>query len=264
MRNRKRLLNRKRVRNLIATFVVTVVVCLALQKSRDHRADAARLARVRATEELLDKSYRVEVGMPFDEALQALHDETGLDLMVKWDVIIKAGVPRKTGVGVVGGNRSLAGVIHMLLQSAGGGVQVPRTSYFNYYNQLDFYIDRQGRVVITTYDDAIQCAGGVRIYDISGVNLPEEDLSRRDRNVRWLLTDSGSLNGAWVEDPQSDNPVGTWCSPRAFLQATRRGKWLVVLETEDSHRRIRRLLQRVHDDPSFLSRIKFHYLHRID
>lgn len=262
MRNRKRFLNRKRVRNLFATFVVAISVGFAIQNVRDRRAESARLAKVHATEALLDTPVRVEVGMRFDEALRAMHEETGLNILVKWDLIEKSGIPRSRGVHVAGGHQTLGGVLQSLLQCAGGGTYNIRASPAPIYNNtLDFYMDRWGRVVVTTYADAIQCAGAARVYDLRGMQLPDPDLSRRHSELEWLLVGSGAEPREWIEDSETLDLLGTWCSPRTTVSprnGIENGR-VVVIETEDAHRRIQRLLKRIHDDPKLLTRIRFHH-----
>jgi hypothetical protein len=250
MRNRTRILNRKRVRNLIATFVVTVSICFVIQNVRGWRAEAARLAKVHATEGLLDRPFRLSLVRQFDDMLQAVHRLSGLDIVVRWDLIEKQGITHDVMVGVRGGDRSLGGFLHVLLGNVCASA--------GHYSKLNFYVDSMGQVVITTYDDAIGRVGSVRVYDIGGLNVPEQDLALLHRKLLWLVMDCEYEDGKWVEDSDTRNPVGAWCSPQAKLQFRKRDRWLVVYDTEDAHRRIQRLLQRIHDDPALLSRLNFH------
>ncbi|HET6249394.1 MAG TPA: hypothetical protein VFE47_17010 [Tepidisphaeraceae bacterium] len=246
----------KRLRRIAATYLAGALAVLVFAYVF-HRREQARLAqRIAGTDELLERTCRVQETGTLGDELAALSADTGLPLVVEWDALAKENITPKTAVGIVCHDEPLTVVLRQLLLSAQDSA-TPGTfngtlgATFRPSTTAGFYVDGHGRVVVTGYSQIPLTLVCYDLRDLWPVWM--KDTRGAGTILHRLLVDRNDVQT--MTDVRNYQRIGAWCCDRDMIQMDYSTQRLFVMTTPDGHRRIRKLLQRLRNEPDLLKHV---------
>ncbi|HWE98032.1 MAG TPA: hypothetical protein VG269_29065 [Tepidisphaeraceae bacterium] len=217
---------RKRSKLFLATAGGMGLLCCVYAFSQRRPAASVAGTRQRLARTVVSLDPRITT---FASAVAALEKQSGVTFVVRWQELADRDVHRGSHIAVHPGNTTAERALSTLL------LQVREFDYSPV--ELSYYIDDQGRVVVTSCLDALERSATLRVYEVGDLVRAGPTHDEAADTIEKIITQNAEME-TWKD---FGGTVGTY-----YLC----GNKLCIVQSQEIHVKVAQLIDRMREEVS--------------